>query len=376
MDKKIKGCIMISAFLFLTACGSSQKEQGDIIELKESTLNEPQMTTVIKDDLEVFTALDAQVGPYVEQLSFAEDGIFGEYKVKLGDEVKEGDVLATTYSEDLQEQVEKKQKELDDLTVHYEHNKATLENDIAILELRMEDVNEQLEKANYGTFDYTQLCVKFGNYDESKKKKELQLKQLKETYDLELPYVKEQLAKLQKKHTQNRIVAPFDGVIVALEEITANSPVSKNSYYVALADTDVFYARCENVSQSIVNAMEKVVFWCDGKEYEAVFEPIEDSAFIEMQNNGEVIYASFRLQDTNGKLGHGTWGKIKLVATEKKDVLLVPQIAVASDASGRYVYAQVDGTRQKVYITTQSTDGIMTEVTGGLTEGDVIYVQE
>lgn len=376
MNRKIKGCIVISAMLFLTACGSKQGEQGNIIELKESTLNEPQVTTVIRDDLEVYTALDAQVGPYVEQLSFAEDGVFGEYKVKLGDEVKEGDVLATTYSEDLQEQVENKQKELDDLTVQYEYQKATLENDIAILEIRMEDVNSQLEKTNYGTYDYSQLCVKLGNYDESKKKKELQLKHLKETYDLELPYVKEQLANLQKKHTQNQIVAPFDGVIVALEEISANTAVSKNSYYVAIADTDIFYARCENISQSMVNAMKKVVFWCNGNEYEAVYEPIEDSVFIEMQNNGEMIYASFRLQEPDANLVHGAWGKIKLVSTVKEDVLLVPQSAIASDAAGRYVYAQVDGARQKVYITTQSSDGIMMEVTGGLAEGDVVYVQE
>lgn len=376
MNKKLKTGIMVSALLILTACGSKQEGQEAIIELKESTLNEPQVTEVVKGDLEVYTILDAQVGPKVEQLSFAQDGVFAEYKVRLGDEVKEGDVLATTYSEDLQEEVERKEKELEDLTIRYNYEKETLENDIAILELRMEDIHNQLEKTIYGTRDYSQLCTKLGNYDESKKRKELQLKQLKETYDLEFPYVKRELEELQKKHTQNQIIAPFDGVIVALEEVAAKETVSKDMYYVAIADTGILYARCENISQSLVNAMQRVAFWCNGKEYEAVYEPIPDSVFIEMKNNGEVIYSSFRILEPDENLKHGIWGKIKLVSSIKEDVLLIPQIAIVADAGGRYVYQQKDGVRVKTYVTTQTSDGIMTEVTGGLAEGDVVYVQE
>jgi len=376
MNKKIISCILVSVVLLLTACKNDQTEQGTIIELKDSELNEPQVTEVIKGDLEVYTPLDAQVGPYVEQLSFAEDGIFCEYKVRLGDEVKEGDVLATTFSEDLEEQVEKKQKELDDLTYQYNYQKSTLENDISILEIRMEDLNEQLEKTTYGTFDYSQICVKLGNYDESKKKKELQLKHLKETYDLEYPYVKEELAKLQKKHTGNQIIAPFDGIIVGLEEVAEKAPVSKELYYVALGDDEVFCARSEYVGQSFVNAMDKIEFLCNGKEYEAVYEPMEESVFIEMQNNGEEIYSSFRVQNPDADLAHGAWGTIKLISLTKENVLLVPQSAIGSDATGKYVYTQEDGVRQKVYITVQSSDGIMTEVTEGLAEGDWVYVQE
>ena len=330
----------------------------------------------MKCDLEAYTMLDAPVGPKVEQLSFAQDGVFAEYKVRLGDEVKEGDVLATTYSEDLQEEVERKEKELEDLTIRYNYEKETLENDIAILELRMEDIHNQLEKTIYGTRDYSQLCTKLGNYDESKKRKELQLKQLKETYGLEFPYVKRELEELQKKHTQNQIIAPFDGVIVALEEVAAKEAVSKDMYYVAIADTGILYARCENISQSLVNAMQRVTFWCNGKEYEAVYEPIPDSVFIEMKNNGEVIYSSFRILEPDENLKHGIWGKIKLVSSIKEDVLLIPQIAIVADAGGRYVYQQKDGVRVKTYVTTQTSDGIMTEVTGGLAEGDVVYVQE
>lgn len=372
--------IFLAASFIMTACGSQNTDKEMVLEVTESSMVKSQTVGVERGDIRVSASYDAQVGPRVVQLTFEEEGIFGEYLVELGEAVKQGDILAVPDTRQMEKNLEAKEQELSDLTANFEYQKASLENQIEILKLRMQDVYDQIEKEEYLTPKYTELCVKVGNYDEEKKRIELQLRQLQETYDMELPHCQSQLQKLQEKCTGNKIVAPFDGIVVALYDVKGNgteaAAINKNLYYVAIADPTVLYARCDYISPSIANNALQTVFWKDGVESEAAYIPMTEKAYRVMKNSGEVMYSEFMLKNPEGTIQSADYGKIRLVTVEKKQVLYLPEVAILTDAGGAYVYREQDGNRERVSVEVGSKDGLHVEIVSGLEEGDVVYVQE
>lgn len=375
------GICLAGAVLLLAMTGCAQeKSETDVLELEESALTKPQKVAVVRGDLRVTASYDAKVGPKVEQLQFADEGTFGEFKVRLGDEVKKGDVLAVPATAELEETIREKEKELESLTVNYEHQKTAFENQLKIASLELENVYEELELLEYGTEQYTAACVQAGIYDQQSRRLKLQAEQLTETYELERQECEKQLRNLQKKCDGNRIRAPFDGVIVALQEVPMKSndeiPIDTNLYYVAVADSAVLYARCENISTAVLNNAQSVVFWKDGKEYGTTYVPCDETYYKTVNNAGEKAYSQFLLTDSEEEIGFGDYGKIRLIVTEKKDVLMLPNTAIRTSGGEHYVYKDVDGSHERVSVKIGSSDGINVEILEGLEEGDVIYVQE
>lgn len=375
--KRVKwiGILLVSA-IALGGCGETTAQGDVIVELKESALNAPQTTEVLRGDMQISTYYDAQVGPRVKQLTFAENAVFGKFLVELGDTVKEGDILAVPATENLEKEIENKEKELENIDKTYEYRKASLENEIAIAKKELENVYSILDTLKYDAPEYTETCKMAGNYDEQRQRLELQLKQLAETYDLERPHCAGELQKLRGEIEGNLIKAPFDGTIIALASAEYGAAIDKNLFYVAVADTSTIYARCLNVSIAVLNQMEKAVFWKDGKEYEAVSIPMDHDYYMTTKNNGEDAYSEFLISDPDGEISQGDYGKIKLVMNEKKDVLLLPETAVQATGGNYYVYKDVNGKHERVTIKVGSKDGINVEILEGLEEGDVVYVQE
>lgn len=373
--KNVLGMLLLCAVV-LSGCAEAAVQKGSVIELQESALDAAQSAKVEKGDIQLITYYDAQVGPKVEQLTFAREDYFGEFMVQLGDTVREGDVLATPAREHLESEIEAAEEALEQLKVNYNYNKTSLENSLKIAELNLEKNLKHLETVELYTQEYTDTCVDAGRYDEQRLKLELQLKQLKETYDLELPYRQKQLKELKDEYEGNLIVAPFDGTIIGLAEIEYGSPVSTKKYYVAVADSSVTYARCLNVGSTVLKNLEAIAFWKDGKEYEAVSVPMQYDYYVATLNNGEDAYSEFEIADVNGELADGDYGKIKLVHKEKKDVLLIPELALQLSGDKYYVYKDVDGKHERVAVEVGYKNGLKAEITAGLEEGDVVYVQE
>lgn len=380
MKKNIITILFLASVLMLNACKSQTDEKETLIELTQTSESKPQTVKVERGDMQVSTSYDAYVEPKVVQLTFEEEGIFGEYKVGLGDTVKEGDVLAVPDTEQIEKDIEAKENEISDLTFNYTYQKTSFENQIKILDYRMQDVYDQIDKEEYLTPKYTELCIKAGNYDEEKKRIELQLKQLKETYDLELSHCKLQLQKLEDKSAGNIIKAPFDGTIVAMHDIEGEGinqvRIDTNLYYIAIADNTTLYARCEYVNPSVINSTKEIIFWKDGVEYKAAYIPMTEKIYRTMSNSGEELYSEFVPDNSDGVIESGDYGKIKLVTDKKEQVLFLPNVAMLIDSTGYYVYRDNEGTTERVNIEVGIKDGIRVEIVSGLEEGDVVYVQE
>lgn len=372
--KRLLG-ILLASVIMLGGC-ATDGAQETIAELQDSALEKPQTVEVVRGDMSVTTYQDAYVGPKVKQLTFEKEGIFGEYFVQLGDTVKEGDILATPALESIEKEIENTEEQIESLTNNYNYRKASLENSIEIAELELEYIYEQLESMQYMTPEYTKACIEAGNYDQQRLKLELQLKQLTETYELELPYYQKRLQELRSDSEGNVIRAPFDGTIVALAGAEYGDGITLDRYYVAVADTSVKYARTASISTNTLNRLQEVNFWIDGKEYETVSVPMDYDYYLETKNSNETAYSEFEILDSTDEISYGDYGKIKLVSAEKKDVLMLPETALRLSNGSYFVYMDVDGQYSRVLVKIGAKDGINVEILEGLEEGDVVYVQE
>ena len=376
---KLMGIFLASAVM-LSGCAleTAGTNPGNtaVVELQESALNAPQKTEVVRGDIQVVTYCDAQIGPKVEQLKFPREGRFGEYLVSLGDTVKEGDILAVSDTEEYKEAIEQQEKELEQLTTTYEYQRRSKENEIAIKKQQLDEVYSQLKVLVYGTQEYAEVCRMAGEYDLEMKTLQLELEHLKETYELERPYYQKKLDELRRESTGNLIKAPFDGEIVALQEIEHGGPVSTELYCVAVADTSKVYARVEYVSDSVLSQMVRATLWKDGEEYEAVSVPMEYSHYMELKNSGETMYSEFEIVSSASQVKHGEYGKLKLIMEEKQDVLMLPETAVYYSGGNYYAYKDVDGEPVRCVVKIGSKDGIRVEIKEGLEEGETVYVQE
>jgi multidrug efflux pump subunit AcrA (membrane-fusion protein) len=171
-------------------------------------------------------------------------------------------------------------------------------------------------------------------------------------------------------------VAPFDGTVVALADAEYGDYISTGQYYVAVSDSSTLYARCENISTTVLEHLEKIIFWNDGKEYDAVSIPMSQAYHMVTKNNKEDAYSEFSVSDPDGEISYGDYGKIKLVIETKTDVLMVPQTTVRMSGGVYYVYKDVDGKQERVDVTVGDKNDLCVEILEGLEEGDVVYVQE
>lgn len=369
------GIFLVGMAVLASLAGCAEQPQESTVEIKETLLRQEQKAEALRGDVRVSAFYDAWVGPKVEQLTFAEEGTFGEFKVQLGDEVKKGDILAVPYMAEGEEAVRKKEKELESLTVNYEYQKSSLENQIEIAKYELDNVYNELKVLEYGTESYTAMCILAGTFDQQGKRLQLQLRQSAETYELQRSHLESQL---QKMRTQggNAIRAPYDGVVVALGDAWQGDAINPSLYYVAVADPSVIYARCENIPEVLIQNAQSILFWKDGEEYNTTLVPQPEDYYKEKKNSGKTPYLQFSVEAPESEVALGDYGKIRLVSREARNVLTVPELAVRFESGVYYVYVDAEGEKKRVNVEIGLRDGLKVEITSGLKEGDVVYVQQ
>lgn len=382
-EKRIKYGLFLCACLLFTiqAGGCGDQEEGgqetvigEIVVSDGNPTTREQYTTVEYGDVLRQDLYSATLTPYVEELSFAEDGIFLEYCVSLGDEVKEGQVLARTDTETIENTIKELQEKVDLLTADYEYQIATLQNDIAILEEEMAINYEALENMEYMTELYTQTCQNLGRQDKSKAACELEIKQLTQVYELELPYYQKKLAQAKAQLGSNTIVATCDGVVAELRSMAGGDKVSAGQACVAVADTSRYMAQGTYVGNSTMNKVERIYVFINGKEYEAEYIPMDSKVYKEIMAKGESAYSTYEIH-TDEELSFGQSVVIVVQKESRENVLVVPYTGVKQEANSYYCYVKRGDTKEKVSIEVGLFDGMNYEVLSGLEKGDEVVIE-
>ncbi|MBP5197528.1 MAG: hypothetical protein J6033_00595 [Lachnospiraceae bacterium] len=380
---KKKNICILSALLALstlmTACGEAKTDSEVIYEIDESAFEAPMKTTVKRGDLEIYYDYEAQIGPKITQLKFKDPGTFNKFEAGLGETVKKGQVIATADTTALEEEIEKKTKEIENLDYDYNYNiqSMTYTRDIASINLKKayEDIEFYSEKAP-DPDRYTDSCVRAGTFDQQIKRLDIVMRQKKETYDLERKHLTGELSKLKTKLSGNRITAPYDGVVVAISDDEYGDSISTSKYYIAVADTSVYYARCESPGTAVIKSAYSTNLLSEGDRYDLTYVPRPDEYYIEMRNGSEISYDEFLISGDTSKLEFGDFGYVRFVTKKAENVLMAPRNAVHVAGGQSFVYKDENGVMTKTPVTLGISNSLYYEIKDGLEEGDAIYVEE
>lgn len=380
MRKTGRNVLYVGVLLFavgLTGCSGNGKQEivvNQVAMVNSNPATQEQVSRVGYGDVIKRDLYDGIVSPYVEELYFEKDGYFLEYCVSMGEEVKKGQVLARKDTEQIREKVNSLQEKVDELTKQYEYRMATLKNEEEILTIQREINYLYLEDMEYMSAKYTATCKEIGRQTGDIEYKQLEMQQLTEEYELELPYYQKLLAEAARELKGNEITAPFDGVIVQLRSMAGGTWVDAQSAYVALADTDRYIAASDYVSNNVISRAERVYAFIDGREYELEHIPMDAALYNEMTAKGQTAYANYEIL-TEEALEFGQPVVVVVVNRSKENVLIVPYLALQRDAAGSYCYVKRNGGREKVYVETGLYDTMNYEVLSGLAEGDEVYIE-
>lgn len=363
--------------LGMTGCGKEEETEAVVQQVVVSDSNPlvaEQVVEVVYGDVIKRELYDGVVTPYTEELSFAEDGIFLEYTVAIGDVVEEGQVIARTDNTGVKEQIESLEEQIANLTEQYEYNLATLQNREAILKIEMDINYLYLDMADPSSARFTELCQALGKQDKSLKSNQLEQKHLTEEYELELPYLQEQLKELKKLVNGNNIVAPFDGVVLQLRSVAGGDRVNAGTPYIAIGDTSRYIVTASYARSSTVEKAKRLYVFINGREYEATYLPMDAELYSKVLASGGTAYSNYEIQP-DGTFTFGQAAKAVVVTDTSENVLIVPNFAVQQESSRRYCYVKRGEEREKVYIETGLYDGVYYEVKSGLAEGDEVFIE-
>lgn len=372
-------CSVMLLVAGFTGCGNGEEPVQEVVirEIEISNSNpmvEEQFSRIVYGDVVKQDLYTGTITPYVEELFFAQDGIFQEYCVTLGETVEKGQVLAKTDTEAVEATVEQLQEKIASMTNTYEYRIATIENRLAILEEEMAINYEALDAMEYMAPGYTATCQALGRQDKSKKSYEMEIKQLTEVYELELPYYQKKLKEAKKLLSSNEIKAPFAGVVVELRSIAGGDRISADQPYVAVADTSRYLAQGVYVGKDEINKAERVYVYVSGREYDVEYIPLDKKVYGEMIAKRNVAYSSYEIL-ANDELSFGQSVVIVVQKESRENVLVVPFLGVKREGTSVYCYVKRGEEREKVYIEVGLFDGMNYEVLGGLVEGDEVVIE-
>ena len=420
-----------------------------------TTTTETQLGQVTQATLSSVVESSGSVAPQAEiALSFGASGTVSKVNVKVGDQVKQGEVLAELDTTDLE--LEVAQAEQSYLSQQASYSMTVNPDPAAVtaaqLALNNASAAYQLAQQKYAVNSTDSVMVSCNNLDNVKKTyddavtaynnyisdwrvqvngtadispQKSQLDRAKAAYDqaltncdlakssvtdsgvksayaalvqakanlddllapaertltaakIQLAQAESSLKQAQQQLTEARIVAPFDGIVTAVNPIvggpgsssTTISLANTNRYHVdvLIDETEIAQLQSGQAAELTFDALSNVTVTGQVTQ-------IDPAGTV---SNGVVNYTvRLDLDPTEAALRTDMTANARVIVDTHSDVLAVPGTAIRQDTTGYYVnVVGSDGTAQRVDVTTGYTDGELTEVAGDLQAGQQVYISE
>ncbi len=123
---------------------------------------------------------------------------------------------------------------------------------------------------------------------------------------------------------------------------------------------------------------QKVLVDVDAQPNLTIDGAVGSIGLVPAPQSGVVVYtARITLSAPSGVgLRPGMSASADIIVDERKNALLVPDRAIGKNAKGdSIVMLRIDGKNEEQVVTAGITDGVQTEIVGGLKEGDTVVVE-
>ena len=351
---------LISVLLIIGILGGCAKKTN-APELLVPVENPDAIFTAKQMHLNTVTVKEGSVCPDVTDIKFDFDSSVYDVRVKVGDFVKEGDVLFYL-DKDLAIRVKEAEAELTIRKKNYEVAVKQHDDQIRNLKnLRNMFANMQ-DWYDYNLFDI--------NIREAEAKFSIQYDNVyQEILEFEDDYFE-----LKEQYENSEIKAPTDGQIVYLGVRDDGDTFREDMTVVSIASQDKKLLSCELIEEKDFLAYTDVKAVVRGREYEVSYIPYDEEELYNKKYRAKKIYSYFTAEGLPEDVEFGEYAMFYLTATSEEERLCVPIQAISRSNGLNYVRV-ISGDRQGMrVVTTGISDKNYIEITSGLSEGETVFV--
>lgn len=394
----MKKAFYLILVLFLAGCGSSVNGRdrrtgntGEPTPIPTAVVAARPTYEVARGAVIYDTQFPGRVAPTVEQaLAFTQDGVIKDVTVRAGQQVQAGDLLAELDTADWEAQLVLAQAALDiaqsqldasQREIAQTRQEAELRRDLAQLDLdyATAQAGNTPSAADQYQIDRLTLLLSLAQID---------VDRLTETVDPELAAAVDvaalQVAELENTIAQAQLLAPFAGEISALNmaagrAVTAGQPVG------ALADPAEIQVTA-NLREADMQELAEglpVQIAPSGSPGAALPGQIVRLPY-PFGSGGDTAVAdadpttTVQFDDMAAALAAyepGDRVTVRLVITQRDDVLWLPPAAIRDFNGRKFVVVQTDGAEQRVDVTLGIEGNGRVEILDGLAEGQIVVGQ-
>ena len=358
MKKAIR---LAMALLILLAAAGCAKGTSEAPELLEPVRGKQDTGTVMRGDFQKTEAFYGVLTPRVTQVYMKGSGTIEEIICWNGRKVKKGEVLIELDREAVEKEIESTEEALTEL-------QTLADFDNGIMDLQIAGKNRELNHL-YGTgAPYRATASKKLEVDELL----LQKEQTAEKRELQKKALEEKLSGLRTDLTNLVIEAPCSGYVYLDESLTNGMYVMEGKPILRILDDSDLVLRTDSyVSETLLNG--EYYGWIDGGRCELEYLPMDRSEFLALIAAGEPMYSEFRVIDGES---YEAGDSCAVIAVTRKvtDVLYVPVNALSTDGGGYYLSIETENGTEKRYVSTGASNGLVSEIRSGVSEGEVFYV--
>lgn len=395
--------IMGSLSLLCTACADTEAEvaaDSETIPLLEPVGAVGNYEAAALHNIYNAEVYNAIVYPQVTEYEYTDNQEFQSYAACPGDSVAKGEALMQGNQEDLEEQLEDLRKKVLEMEEEYTEYCTEANEELAKLretESLKQSIVDNLEESK--PEQYVQGSVSGGNAVETQSytkwladydkyqgqlsqaslatlQKETALKQKSALYELDHQYQCRQLEKIQEKIEQTILYTDHAGEVVAMPILNPGDRIAAGGAVAAVGDTTKPVLRCKYVAPSAISSASAVYAFVNGEKYEIIYEPMNNSQYLKLVNQGKEVYSSFYFAETPPEISVGDFAVIVVMGNEKKQVLAVPSKSIHREAGVNYVYIQENEETVRRDVKKGITDGMYTEILSGIEEGELVMTSD
>ena len=307
--------------------------------------------------------------------------------VKLGDQVKKGDMIASIDSSTQQNSIDNKEAQLAIYKAQLESAKVALN----IAKTQFDRENALFAKNATSKQEFESAKNTFSSNSAKIKELEAQIKQT----NIELS-----TAKINLGYT--KITAPRDGTVVSVQveegqTVNANqtTPTIVNIADLSHVKMKMQIAEGDITKIKVGTPVEYSILSEPTKKFQTTVSSIDPglttlsdgsygssssskSSYSSSSSSSSAVYyyAQSIVDNKDGILRIGMTTQNELLIANVKDAIIVPSIGIKKDENGTFVYVLKDGKPVKTAVKTGIKDNLDTQIISGINEGDEIITSQ
>ena len=319
--------LIITTSVLINGCGKEEEDSKSIAQIQEEEGVPVKVAEVKLQPFKKYLSYFSKLSGIKEATrSSIVSGKIEKINFKVGDFVKEDQVVIQFPEDHMAAQYEQAKSAFENVEKTYERMKALLK-------------AGETAQANYDAAETQYLVAK---------------------------------SNLQASKDMIFIDSPFDGYLVDLK-VNEGDNVKSETHLFTIAQLNTMKAKVwvtDKEIRLIKKGMSAEIFY-NNKTYSGKVTDVS----LGIDPMQQAFYAEIEFPNSNMELKNGLTVEVKILVHENNKAIVILRNLVQKDEKGVFVFVNEKGKSAKRYITSGMDSGIEYEVTGGLNKGDQLIIQ-